>query len=147
MEKNFSKKNVSDSKSVTLKERAGIINLRFYGKRVFTNKKKNVVTVETAGGIYPRLKGFKHIRVICDPDITSIGVAKCSENDNFNDKAGYLIASSRAENNTYLDAINYLKSVEKEALAVADAAKSRIELLRGCISHNKEFINNVAHEN
>lgn len=126
------------------KQTAGLINVSFDGKCVFENEEKGTVTVETTAYVHPKTDQFKHIGICVDDVIRTKGQAKCSSNDNFSQKKGYLIASSRSENEAYYEAIKTLEEICYEADQVAKAAKYRIQLLKECAEHNKNFINDVA---
>jgi hypothetical protein len=73
-------------------------------------------------------------------------VAKVSGNDKFDVKTGYLIASARSENLTYLEAIKYLKELKADAEHLLDAINGKIDLLKEAYGHNKDFIKKVASE-
>ena len=141
MKKNF-KENAIDG--VNKKQSAGLINLSFDEKRVFPNEEKGTVAVETVSFIYPKVNHLKHLDVYGFDPLNTVGVAKVAPGDKFDEKRGYLIASSRSENVAYQEAIKYLKELKLEAKQILDAAENRIEILKDCIEHNKQFIDDVS---
>ena len=141
------KENKNAETKVNKKHVAGLINVSFFEKQAFCNEKKNTVAVETLAYVMPKTDSLKHIDVYNGEIIRTVGIAKCSEEDSFNEKRGYLIASSRSENEAYNEAIKTLKEIQAEAETLTNAAKYRIEILKDCIEHNKQFINDVANGN
>lgn len=141
------KENKKVETTVNKKQVAGLINVSFAEKQAFCNEKKKTVAVETLAYVMPKVDRLKHIDICNGEIIRTVGIAKCSEEDSFNEKRGYLIASSRSENEAYNEAIKTLKEIQAEAETLANAAKYRIEILKDCIEHNKQFINDVANGN
>ena len=123
------KENKKVETTVNKKQVAGLINVSFAEKQAFCNEKKKTVAVETFAYVMPKVDRLKHIDIYNGEIIRTVGIAKCSEEDSYN------------------EAIKTLKEIQAEAETLANAAKYRIEILKDCIEHNKQFINDVANGN
>lgn len=68
------------------------------------------------------------------------GIARCSEDDKFNEKIGMEIASSRAEQNAYLKCAKFLQGQWENHLVYASMMDKFIEKAKGVVIHNEAYI-------
>ena len=126
------------------KQNASIINVVFDGKKAFVNEDKRTVVCLIDFCLIPK-DTFKHIAIYSEPH-TAIGKSTCSDTDDYIEKRGVLIASTRSENDAYTKAIDELRQIEKEANKLINSVSERISLLKAYIEHNKKFINDLIDE-
>lgn len=72
---------------------------------------------------------------------SSVGVARCSANDEFDKTTGRRIAQARAEAAAYADARNLVRSHRAMLMRAISETDEFIDKASGVITHNKSFVN------
>ena len=78
-----------------------------------------------------------------DKVIKSVGVAKCHEDDVFDIERGKRIALTRAEDNAYLKALNYMTDVNKHLTAFRNMIDSFTKQTVEQIKHDECYIESI----
>ena len=128
-----------------LKQKSSPIKVCMNNEQVFINPDKKCVAVKKDAVLQYNLP-----QRVFGWDLWNLGnqtgIAKCSDEDQYSEKKGYIIAEARAENECYKKAIKALNDIEKESAKLADAAKAKADLLKIYINRNESFIKTVGDE-
>ena len=109
----------------------------------YVNNEKKIITCKMNGYLLtPRSNSWNSISVP-SISITGTGIARCHNDDNFDEKIGKKIARARAENECYLAAKRYLVEQKHRLLQISNATNYFIEKSYRCCAHNDDYIDSL----
>lgn len=114
--------------------------------KFFVNEEKRTVTCVLEGLLTPMIDDNTFL---CLPSeiFKGVGVAKCDDKDVFDENRGKRIALARAENNAYIDAMNYLTDYYDKLSVMLKAITAFGDKAYRCCAHNEDYIDSLSFEN
>lgn len=114
----------------------------FERPKFFINKKKGTVVCKLVT-ILETPRSFDSAVQIGEQYFESVGVAKCSSDDVFDEVRGKKIALAKAENDAYTQAYNYLNTYLKELEFFVKNINNFTKKAVGCKVHNNDYIKSL----
>ena len=116
------------------------------GTRFYVNEEKGTVVCSVEAYLLVPTNWDSCV-VIPGAHFTEKGIAKCAPGDTFDVERGKRIALARAENNAYIDAMNYLTDYYDKLSVMLQAITAFGDKAYRCCAHNEDYIDSLSFEN